>query len=518
MIRSDSHFPSARLLSAGSSRRLVFWLASCLVAATAPAAPARQSREALAATAQQGKEAMAAGRFDEAAALYAEIVEALPEEPLIRFNLGMALCMAGRPGEALPQLERALEQQPKLVPAHLFLGMAHVELGHPDRAREPLERFLAAQPDHLEARRMLADALLSLEDFGAAAQHFRELSRRAPEDPGVWYGLGLSYEGVAQQVFEELQVSAPESHQMLLLVADLMAASGRDARALQLYREALAMRPGIAHAHDAVAGIYERTGHPDWAAAEREKLKALPPPECPGFECGFRQGRHDAVFDVALSDESTEGRYWLSRAADAGAREAFAQVTRLPPSPEASLLAARVLRSRKDFQAAIDELKKAAETWPEDLQVKRALVDLLFLAEDAAAARPIVEELVAHEPESAELALMLGETWARGLEPEKAIPHLETAVERDPTLLQAQAALGRAYLEAGRAERAVAPLEAALETDTDGSLHFDLARAYRASGQAERAREALRKFRELRDAAEARRAAPEDAREITPPR
>ena len=89
-------FP-ARLLSPS----LAGVLLAALVLAGAPVAAAPQADE-LAAKAQQGKEAMAAGRFDEAAALYGAIVQALPNEPGMRMNLGMALSMAGRPKEAVP--------------------------------------------------------------------------------------------------------------------------------------------------------------------------------------------------------------------------------------------------------------------------------------------------------------------------------------------------------------------------------------------------------------------------------
>ena len=83
---------------------------------------------------------------------------------------------------------------------------------------------------------------------------------------------------------------------------------------------------------------------------------------------------------------------------------------------------------------------------------------------------------------------------------------MEGVVRRDPKLLPAQAALGRAYAEAGDMAKAIAPLQAALETDQDGSLHYLLARAYRATGRSELATQALAQFQEIRKSAEARQA------------
>ena len=162
---------------------------------------------------------MAAGRFDEAAVLYAEIVQALPSEPGMLLNLGMALSMAGRPREAIPHLQAALKLRPDLLPASLFLGEARMELGQPAAAVEPLQRVVAAQPGNLQARQMLADALLSLARFEPAVRQFRELSELAPQSAPAWYGLGRSYEGVARVAFERLQRTAPDSDFILRLVA-----------------------------------------------------------------------------------------------------------------------------------------------------------------------------------------------------------------------------------------------------------------------------------------------------------
>ena len=229
-------FP-ARLLSPSLGGVLL----AVIVFAGAPAAATPLADE-LAAKAQQGKEAMAAGRFDEAATLYAAIVQALPNEPGMRMNLGMALSMAGRPREAIPHLQAALRLNPDLLPAALFLGAAYTELGQPAKAVEPLQKFVAAQPDHREARQMLADALLTLDRWEPAAHHYRTLTQQAPDDPKAWYGLERSYEGLSRRAFETLQETAPESPYLSLLVAEAMVARERDKSAFPLYREAIAKK------------------------------------------------------------------------------------------------------------------------------------------------------------------------------------------------------------------------------------------------------------------------------------
>jgi hypothetical protein len=65
--------------------------------------------------------------------------------------------------------------------------------------------------------------------------------------------------------------------------------------------------------------------------------------------------------------------------------------------------------------------------------------------------------------------------------------------------------------------KAIAPLQAALETDTDGSLHFQLARAYRATGRADLASQALAQFQEIRKSAEGEAQSLQEEFQILPP-
>jgi tetratricopeptide (TPR) repeat protein len=497
------------------------FLAAGVLAALLPGGPASAAppSEDLAAKAQHGKEAMAAGRFEEAAALYADVVQALPNEPGMLLNLGMALCMAGRPREALPQLRAALRLNPDLLPASLFLGTAHVELGQPAQAVEPLQTFLAAQPHHLPARQMLADTLLSLERYEPAARHYRTLSEEDPQNPKAWYGLGRSYEGLAQRAFAELQRSSPKSVYVLLLVAQGLVAQERDKRAFALYREALDQNPGFAEAHEGLALIYERSGHPEWAAVERDKARSLPAPDCrsASLECDFRAGRYQAILEATRSLRTAEGRYWLSRGAGELARAALARLDALPPSPEATLVRVEILRGQRRYLQLKEELQKATSAWPEELRIRRELATLHFIAHEQAAARRLLEDLLKRDPDSAELNLMLGESWLESKEAAKAVPYLEKAALVDPKLLRTRAVLGRAYLEAGEPARAVPHLEAGLSTDEDGSVHFQLARAYRETGQPDAARRTLEVFQRIRQANEARAQSEKEEFAIKPP-
>jgi tetratricopeptide (TPR) repeat protein len=210
---------------------------------------------------RHGKEAMATGRFGEAISIYRELVQALPNNPGPIMNLGLALHMAGREREAVNEFQTVLKLEPSHMPARLFLGAAYLGLKAPDKAVEPLRAVVRAQPDNREARLFLGEALLSLEHFQEAAEQYERLSKLDPQNPKIWNGLGLSYEGLTTPSFEALERAAPESAYWLVLVA-----------------EALAKMPNMRGVHTMLAQIYQKEGHSDWAAIEQEKRKQAAAP------------------------------------------------------------------------------------------------------------------------------------------------------------------------------------------------------------------------------------------------
>jgi predicted Zn-dependent protease len=78
-------------------------------------------------------------------------------------------------------------------------------------------------------------------------------------------------------------------------------------------------------------------------------------------------------------------------------------------------------------------------------------------------------------------------------------------------------ALGRAYVQSGNFTAAIPLLESQLSADQDGSVHVQLARAYAAAGQRDKAAALLARSQELHRASE-ERAAAATRRSITPPK
>jgi len=95
--------------------------------------------------------------------------------------------------EALVVLKDVLVADPRNHYAYFFTGVALYECGEMTPARDAYRACLALAPDHLGARVALAHVLRKLGDLKGAISEGIAALERAPEDPDVFYALGLAY-------------------------------------------------------------------------------------------------------------------------------------------------------------------------------------------------------------------------------------------------------------------------------------------------------------------------------------
>jgi superkiller protein 3 len=471
-----------------------------------------------AARSQQAARAMEAGRFEEATAIYRELLQARPDEPGLLMNLGMALAMAGREGEAIAPLERAVALNPKLIPAYLFLGTSHLARGDVAKAVPPLEKVVAAQPSDIDARRTLARAYAAGGRPLDAVTQLRKVTELAPKLPAAWHALGHAYNAVAQDVLGTFENEPEDSPWRRLLVADALAADGRFNDAFALYREAQPLLPGMLAIHHAVASIYQQVGHPDWAAIERKK-GAVPPAQCakrPAL-CAFVAGRHREALLASLKGSDPESRYWRVRSATELALAAFKRLDGLPDSRERREIRAALARNQRRYPDAIEELNAALKFAPGDPDLLDDLGTSYYLARDYERAVATLAPLIEKRGDDARLLTIYGDALLQLQRVDEAVAPLLQAVKYGPTEPLPRLTLGRVYVQKGEFAAAIPLLEPHLGQDQDGSLHVQLARAYQGTGEHEKAAALRQRSQEIQRAAQERNDAIAQ-RTITPPK
>ena len=411
-------------------------LALALLTATLLAQTPEQLR-----LAQQGKDYLAAGQFEAAIPVYDQLAKALPANPGLKLNLGIALHMAGRDPEAVSVLEPVSKLLPQAFPAFALLGASYMRLGQPAKAVAPLERAVQLGPEDPQARRILADALLMLSRFAPARLHLEKLATLTPTEPAVWFGLGRVNEELSRSSFEQLKRTAPESPAMLYLLAETRAKQGRKAAAEALYAKARALSPK--------------------------------PPVCPSPYCTIR-------------------------AYDAKARESFSKLAALGDSIELRQTRAEILTNQNKHAEAAAEWRAALKIAAGRPDLEQGLATSLYAAQQFDEAEALLKHLVKGEPGNPELQFLLGDCLLQKGDAEAALPALRRAYTLNPKFPPVRSTLGRALLAAGKAADAIPHLEAALPFDDDGTTHFQLSRAYAATGQTAKSEATAKRSQELR--------------------
>ncbi|HET9179052.1 MAG TPA: tetratricopeptide repeat protein [Terriglobia bacterium] len=338
----------------------------------------------------RARDLVIAGKPEQAAAIYQELVRKFPNHPGLRVDLCVAQYKAGRYKDSAEEAKAALKLRPKLPAANLFLGASYLQLGEFASAIPPLQKALAEQPADRNARLALAEALSGARRYEEAAEQFQRLAEIIPDNPRVWYGLGQCYEKLSEQT------NGQSEH----------------------YREL--------------------------------------------------------------------------------ARQAYNRLEQLPRSPEMYIHAAELREKNSEWVEAATQWREALALEPHDERARAGLAWALFRARDYASALEVIAEMRKDGIDSAVLNFLTGGCWLNLQQPEKSIPYLEKAIAADSGFLPAKAALGQALLQTGKAREAIPLLRAALSADDDGTIHFQLYRAYAMAGEAGAAKQALSDYEEFK--------------------
>ena len=97
--------------------------------------------DSLALKSQRAKQLMADGNFAQAIPIYRELNQAVPNNPGLILNLGMALHMAGKEREAVSELEAAVKLDPKSSKNHYGLAQVYRKLGRGAEAAREVRLF-----------------------------------------------------------------------------------------------------------------------------------------------------------------------------------------------------------------------------------------------------------------------------------------------------------------------------------------------------------------------------------------
>ncbi len=324
-------------------------------------------------------------------------------------------------------------------------------------------------------------------------------------DPKAWYNRGRQYSQLSVQAFEQLLKTAPESGYVLALLGEVKAREHQYTAALYAYNEAAKRMPRLRGVRSGIADIYVALGKPTEAGAAETAEQNLGPPDCAieKLYCNFTAGRFEDVVKEAKLKRNTAGLYWLTRAYNELALQAFTELGRLPESRELHEFKGQMLRDQGQFRESAQEWRALLKLTPADRSATHELATSLYLSKDYKNTLAELQALQRANPQSDDLNFFVGDALLQTEQVEQAVPYLETALKLNPKLLPAHASLGLCYARLGELAKSIPHLKAALGLDNDGSLHYQLARAYQATGQPALAKAMMEKYQRLHQPAAA---------------
>ena len=303
---------------------------------------------------------------------------------------------------AEPLLQKVTTGDPGNYVAWFDLGFAENGLGKTDDSIAAYRKSVAAKPDVFESNLNLGIQLAKIgqpdaEQFLRAATQLKPTSHPAEGQSRAWLSL-----------------------------AHVLEASRTD-EAIAAYRQAAALQPKDPEPHLAAGQLLEKQNKFSDAESEYKQAAALDP-------------NSDAL--TGLANIYMRGRQFPQ------AEEYLRKlVAARPDEAAAHVQLGRVLAAQGKNDAAVEELQTGAKLAPNDISVQRDLADLYTTAGKHAQAEAAYRELIARNPNDAQLYQGLGQSLLRQKKFGPAQQEFLTAVKLKPDFGEAYGDLAFAASE-----------------------------------------------------------------------
>jgi tetratricopeptide (TPR) repeat protein len=216
----------------------------------------------------QAKSAEQSGDIAGAISKYQSILEVAPHLGPAYNNLGALYLRQHQYTKAIVILKQGLEVDRSMYAATVLLGVAYYETGDYREARRPLEAAVRTNPRDDNAELYLAKDLIKLEDFGPAATHLQELTKRDPKNQEIWYMLGKVYMQLSEAALAKVDAIDPNSVLSHEIRGDIMASMKNFDGALVEYKKAVDLAPRESGTHYKLGDAYWQLE--DWADATEQ--------------------------------------------------------------------------------------------------------------------------------------------------------------------------------------------------------------------------------------------------------
>jgi tetratricopeptide (TPR) repeat protein len=238
----------------------------------------RANAAEIAALLQRGIADHQAGRLEQAATAYRQILAAEPDNAHALYLLGIIERRFGRNEAAVDYISRALRSRGPFAEAYINLGNALRDLGRLAEAEKSYSAGVRLRPDLPEAHLNFANLLFDLGRRSEAEACFRGALRHRPEYVEAHGNLGNVLRDTgrfaeAEACYQAALRLAPDHAKTHNNFGTLLGRRGRRAEAEACFRAAIRYRPEYVEAHSNLGNVLRETGR--FAEAEASCQAAL---------------------------------------------------------------------------------------------------------------------------------------------------------------------------------------------------------------------------------------------------
>lgn len=425
------------------------------------------------------------GRFDQAISAYRRAIALRPADVDAHVQLVQLLSQGGRLDEVIAARRRLVEVAPR-NPAYVTdLADELVRGGRRAEALDLLARASARAGDDADLHERLAQVYARMGEQRLALRETELVARYDPSDPAALESLGerLMEQGDqtrAVATWQRIRESARDRARGAAALAEVYGRHDMTAQAMELYREAIALRPDELDFHKGLAVLEEAARQFEPAIASWRRVIELSRDD--------RDLRREARARI-VNLWSLEGRL----ATEVPALERAFNDT--PPDLEAGRDLAEVYTRLRRFEDADRTLARLSTAAPGDVATLAALERLRVQRGDLAGAIDALRRLVEADPRRAREGYQRLASHALALHRDaEAIEAAAHAVELSPDDASGHLRLGELYLARNDAAQAAAAFRRAISlNDRLFPTYFVLAELYLARDEAREAVELYRR-------------------------
>lgn len=382
-----------------------------------------------------GESYMQVRNFDKAAEYFGKATELAPQMPALRTSLGLSRLGQGDKEQAVIEMEKATALDPKSQQAGMALVRTALGLKQYDKALSAVLALEKQQPDNAVVQNMKGGVYLALNDPAKARASFTKSSQlQASYFPAV--------ANLAQLDLTEKQPAAADARLQGFLktdkkhigamtaLAEIAASQGRNADAVLWLEKAASENPDVVEPGMRLGAMYLKQGEKVKALTLVRKLHAANPT------------------NADLLDQL--GQAQIANGDANGALESYSKLTGLvPKSARAQLRLATAHMLLKNDAAVAEDIKRAGQLEPDNMQVKLATVDLHLRKGETEQALTLARALQKSHPKLPVGMMIEGDIQLTLKKPELALKAYEQAfaLNKSPQLLvklsQAQRLTGK---------------------------------------------------------------------------